>query len=190
MKAEQRTKRTAPFYPLTRSERVETVKDLTSAKIKVLYYVRSIDPSGDRNLEYSVSAIASELGLSKGAVSKAIRTLEQGRLIEPGVFSTSSNNNLECQIRNRLHAVLGGLTEVTTPAGRIDLLTEAEIIEVKAIKDWKAALGQVLIYSAFYPQHQKRLHLFGTASELEALADIEAAVISFGIKVMGEEVQA
>jgi len=82
MKAEQKTKRTAPFYPLTRSEWVETVKDLTGAEIKVLYYVRSIDPFGDRNLEYSVTAIASELGLSKGAVSKAIKSLDAKGLID------------------------------------------------------------------------------------------------------------
>lgn len=170
------------------------------AKIEGKFYARSLSAvskfkkslivaiANYRNLDYSVTAVAQELGLSEGAVSKAIRRLEQKKLLELGVFSTSSNNNLECQIRNRLHAVLAGLTEVTTPAGRIDLLTEAEIIEVKAVKDWKAALGQILVYSGFYPQHQKRLHLFGTARELEALVNIEVAVISFGIRVTGEEV--
>lgn len=83
---------------------------------------------------------------------------------------------------------MGRLVEVFTPAARVDLVTNTEIIEVKAVKDWKAALGQILIYSAFYPDHQKRLHLFGTAKELEALADIEAAVISFEVKVTAEEV--
>lgn len=69
-----------------------------------------------------------------------------------------------------------------------DLLTEAEIIDVKEVSNWKAARDQLLAYSGFYPQHQKRLHLFGTAKELEALADIEATCLNFGIKVTGEEV--
>ena len=162
--AQVRSEKAPLFYQLTHKEWLETVKDLTGAEIKVLYYIRLLDPFGDRNLEYSVTQMAAELGLSKGAVSKVIGKLEQKKLVEPKVFSTTSHNNLECQIRNRLHTVLGGLTEVTTPAGRVDLLAEAEIIEVKAVKDWKAALGQVLIYSGFYPQHQKRLHLFGSAN--------------------------
>lgn len=136
-------------------------------------------------MEYSVTAVADELGLSKGAVSKAIRKLERKGLIKPRAFPVSS---IECQVRDHLHAVLGGLTEVTTPAGRIDLLTETEIIEVKAVRDSKAALGQILVYSGFYPEHQKRIHLFGSAFELKKLPDIEAACLSFDIKVTGEEV--
>lgn len=38
------------FYPLTHQEWIETVKNLTGAEIKVLYYVRSLDPFGDRKL--------------------------------------------------------------------------------------------------------------------------------------------
>ncbi|MDJ0719082.1 MAG: hypothetical protein QNJ54_33460 [Prochloraceae cyanobacterium] len=76
-------------------------------------------------------------------------------------FKTSKINPVEYQIRDRLHQQSGGLKEVATPAGRIDLLTNTEIIEIKRIGDWKAALGQILVYSAYYPEHQKRLHLFG-----------------------------
>ena len=54
--------------------------------------------------------------------------------------------------------------EVQTLAGNIDLLTERELIEVKSIKSWKCAVGQVLIYGQSYPTHQKRIHLFGEAS--------------------------
>lgn len=54
--------------------------------------------------------------------------------------------------------------EVPTLAGNIDLLTERELIEVKSVKSWKCAVGQVLIYGQSYPTHQKRIHLFGEAS--------------------------
>ncbi len=70
------------FYPLTHQEWIETVKNLTGAEIKVLYYVRSLDPFGDRNLEYSITKMASELQLSKGAVSKAVKKLDLMGLID------------------------------------------------------------------------------------------------------------
>ncbi|MBW4591203.1 MarR family transcriptional regulator [Aetokthonos hydrillicola Thurmond2011] len=69
------------FYQLTNKEWVETVKDLTGAEIKVLYHVRSLDPFGDRELDYSVTQVALQLGLSKGAVSKAFKKLDQMNLI-------------------------------------------------------------------------------------------------------------
>ncbi len=65
------------FYQLTHSEWLKTVKDLTGAEIKVLYYIRSLDPFGNCKHEYSVTQMASDLGLSKGAVSKALKKLEQ-----------------------------------------------------------------------------------------------------------------
>ena len=52
---------------------------------------------------------------------------------------------------------LNGQREVNTPCGRIDILTKEQIIEVKEYKGWKAALGQILVYSNFYPEHQRRI---------------------------------
>jgi len=64
--------------------------------------------------------------------------------------------------RDELHRQVGGKVEVELPDGdRIDILTATEIIEVKVAQNWKAALGQVLAYSKYYPYHQKRIHLFG-----------------------------
>ena len=67
----------------------------------------------------------------------------------------------ENKIRDKLHKKLRGQKEVITLAGNIDLLTTTEIIEIKKICNWKHALGQILVYSAYYPSHQKRIHLFG-----------------------------
>lgn len=53
----------------------------------------------------------------------------------------------------------------------------------------RVALGQILIYSGFYSQHQKQLHLFGSAKELEILADIRAACLSFDIQLTSKKVQ-
>lgn len=60
---------------------------------------------------------------------------------------------------------LDGKREVKTLAGNIDVLTQSEIIEIKQVTAWKAALGQVLVYGHYYPSHQKRIHLYGETQE-------------------------
>ena len=71
----------------------------------------------------------------------------------------------ESYYSNLLARELGGVREVRTPAGNIDVLTPEQIIEVKALKYWKAALGQVLVYGHYYPTYQKRIHLYGDVRE-------------------------
>lgn len=56
--------------------------------------------------------------------------------------------------------VLDAAREISTPAGRIDLLTDDTIIEIKVAKRWKEAIGQLLCYGQYYPQHKKSLYLF------------------------------
>ena len=67
----------------------------------------------------------------------------------------------ESYYRDKLAKSLNGRTEVIVPSGRIDILTSNQIIEVKHIKRWKDAVGQITIYGDSYPNHQKRIHLFG-----------------------------
>lgn len=76
--------------------------------------------------------------------------------------------------------------EVVTLAGNIDLLTEQELIEVKSIKSWKCAVGQVLIYGQSYPTHRKRIHLFGEASR-EFLSMIRSSCAPLDIDVTWED---
>jgi hypothetical protein len=61
----------------------------------------------------------------------------------------------------KLMKELGGSREVPTEAGNIDLLTTTEIVEVKNIKGWKSAIGQIVVYGDYYPPHIKRIHLYG-----------------------------
>jgi hypothetical protein len=53
---------------------------------------------------------------------------------------------------------------VQTPAGFIDVLTPTWVYEVKAVRHWKAALGQVIAYARYYPTHKPALYLFGTTT--------------------------
>ena len=69
----------------------------------------------------------------------------------------SRNIQRELSIVDKLNIELDGKRKVITPCGRIDILTKEQIIEVKEYKGWKAALGQILVYGNFYPEHQKRI---------------------------------
>jgi hypothetical protein len=85
--------------------------------------------------------------------------------------------------RDALHREVGGEVEVKLPGGdRIDILTATEIIEVKAARNWKAAFGQVVIYSKYYPHHAKRIHLFGEVPSL-GLAEIYSHCQLYGVRV-------
>jgi hypothetical protein len=92
------------------------------------------------------------------------------------------------QIQQRLKLELGGQVGVVTAVGRIDVLTDTELIEIKDIQDWKNALGQILAYSSFFSGHSKRIHLFGQ-SDLAKLALAQATCSEFDITVTFEEVQ-
>jgi hypothetical protein len=72
----------------------------------------------------------------------------------------------EYPIQLRMHEELGGKMEAFTAAGRIDLVTDTEVIEIKQIAKWKDALGEVMTKGQFFPEHHKRIHLFGAADKL------------------------
>lgn len=100
-------------------------------------------------------------------------------------YITSLYSEPERRIKFGLQAIIGGATEVKTPLGRIDLLTDTELIEVKPFSSWKAAIGQVLVYGSFYPQHNKHIHLFDRL-EQKTLHLIQEACTPHGIQVTFE----
>lgn len=73
----------------------------------------------------------------------------------------TAQGKIEKEIQVKLSKELNGQTEISTLAGRIDILTATEVIEVKSVRQWKDALGQVLVYGDYYPSHSMRIHLFG-----------------------------
>jgi len=89
----------------------------------------------------------------------------------------------EKEIKLKLHRELGGVIEVETDSGSIDLLTESEIIEIKSGKNWKHAVGQVLMYAIDYPKHNKRIHLF----DIENNENINDKCAIYNIKVSYEK---
>lgn len=77
------------------------------------------------------------------------------------VSKANSKRKDESKVRDSLAKKLNGQVEVSTPVGRIDILTEEEIIEVKNWNSWKCGLGQILVYGTYYPEKLKRIHCFG-----------------------------
>jgi hypothetical protein len=73
----------------------------------------------------------------------------------------SYNNQKELEIKNKLQQELLAYSEVKCDSGKIDLLTNDKIIEIKEASNWKHAIGQIMIYGLEYPDKQKMIYLFG-----------------------------
>ena len=95
---------------------------------------------------------------------------------------------VEARVRDALAQRLNGNVEVSCLHGRIDVVTELEVIEVKHAPKYLHALGQVLGYSESYPNKTLRIHLFGTANEVtpELLQKVNGLVSQFKIVVTHE----
>jgi hypothetical protein len=107
--------------------------------------------------------------LVRGAIRDFINQVN-GIVIEPEINTPVKGT--EAWYRDKLARELGGKTEVyIDKVGRIDVLTNTEIIEVKNTKGWKSAIGQIKSYGQYYPKHKMRVHLFGklTESRLETI---------------------
>jgi hypothetical protein len=110
--------------------------------------------------------------ISRSTYSTATSKLEAVGLL-PDWCKIQRKNQPEKVVRDRLHAQLGGKTEAYTRWGLIDLLTDTELIEVKIVSHWKDAIGHLIAKSRKYPNHQKRLHLFGYEEPcLEHIEDV------------------
>jgi hypothetical protein len=84
----------------------------------------------------------------------------------------------EKRVQKRLAKKLNGVIEVACKAGAIDILTSTEVIEVKKAKQWKAAIGQALVYQLEYPEKQARIHLYEECS-----TEFKQMVISFASRL-------
>jgi transcriptional regulator with XRE-family HTH domain/predicted transcriptional regulator len=111
-------------------------------------------------MQLTADEIMDRAGISRSAYSTAVTKLDELGLL-PEWCKIQRKNQPERVVRDRLQAQLGGKVEAYTKYGLIDLLTETELIEIKVVNRWKDAIGHILAKSEKYPNHQKRLHLFG-----------------------------
>ena len=123
--------------------------------------------------------------ISRSTYGSAVTKLDELGLL-PEWCKIQRKNQPEKVVRDRLQLQLGGKAEAYTRWGLIDLLTETELIEVKIVTHWKDAIGHLIAKSRKYPNHQKRLHLFGY--EEPCLEHIEDVCRDCAIRVTFERV--
>ncbi|BCS82505.1 putative KilA-N domain-containing protein [Cotonvirus japonicus] len=83
---------------------------------------------------------------------------------ELGNLKPSMSDTKEKNIQLKLRKKYKGKLEVKTKSGHIDLLTNKYLIEIKNYQNWKHAIGQLMVYSIYFPKKIKCLYLFGVGS--------------------------
>jgi hypothetical protein len=134
----------------------------------------------------SADEIMERAGISRSAYTTAVTKLDELALL-PDWCKIQRKNQPERAVRDRLQSQLGGKVEAYTKFGLIDLLTDTELIEIKVVHRWKDAIGHILAKSEKYPNHQKRLHLFGAQEPI--LENIEDVCDRLSIRVTFELVE-
>jgi hypothetical protein len=97
---------------------------------------------------------------------------------------------IEADVRQRLAVELCGEQCVVGKFGEIDLMTDREVIEIKFVKKWTHALGQVLAHSKSMPDKTPRVHFFGAVEDYEhgLIQHIKDLYDDFGIVITYEVV--
>jgi hypothetical protein len=98
------------------------------------------------------------------------------------------NLQIEADVRKRLALDTDGTQCVIGRFGEIDLVTNDEVIEIKFVKRYSHALGQVLGHSKSLPGKKPRVHFFGTEEDYEdgLLEHIGDLYEDFNVKITYE----
>jgi len=137
-------------------------------------------------MKLTADEIMQRADISRSTYASAVTKLDELGLL-PDWCKIQRKAHPEREVRDRLQAQLGGKVEAYTRWGLIDLLTETQLIEVKVSSHWKDAIGHLIAKSRKYPNHQKRLHLFGY--EEPCLEHIEDVCRDCQIQVTFEKVE-
>jgi hypothetical protein len=120
-------------------------------------------------------------------LKSGIEQLQDATRKYPKNHPFKSQETTEKIIRDEVASqLLNSQIEVATESGRIDILTDDQIIEVKNVNAYKHAIGQVLSYGHYYPQHQKCIYLFGAVRKKQRTL-IEAECTTAGVVVLFHE---
>lgn len=76
----------------------------------------------------------------------------------------SKKRKVELEIQKRMSLETGGCHE-SCPAGITDIVTDKSLIEIKNWVQWKTAIGQLIVYSKYFPGRILKCHLFGKKPE-------------------------
>jgi hypothetical protein len=132
------------------------------------------------NLRLTPAEACKNLQITLPTYHKALKLLDQLSLL-PSWVITKSRRQPERLVRDWLRDQIGGQTEAPSPDGPIDLLTDEEVVEVKAVHNWKEGIGHVLVKAQNYPDRYKCLLLFGEADQ--DLSQIQKRCAEFDIQL-------
>jgi len=82
-----RTEKALLYYRLTSEEWLRACRELKPSEKDVLYYLRTLDPFGERDLDIGVRQMGRDLGMSASTVSRALKTLDSKGWIDMEITS-------------------------------------------------------------------------------------------------------
>ena len=150
----------------------------------ILNIMSGVDPLTRKNF---VSMGGLTLARSMGTKGEVIQTWITENDDHVSLLRSNKKVYIEDRIRNELIAqenMVNYQTEYKVKSGRVDVVTETEIIEIKDMDQWTRAIGQVLSYKHFLPDKKARLHLFYDNVSMENKKEmIEEVCCSYGVRV-------
>ena len=97
------------YYQLTSEEWLRACKELKPSEKDVLYYLRTLDPFGEKDLDIGVREMARALGMSPSTVSRALKELDHKEWIDMEITSA----------RVKLHSQQASCGEVLPPRNSV-----------------------------------------------------------------------
>lgn len=118
--------------------------------------------------DFLASGLSAQAYLKSCQIEVKPSTIAPKRKLSASVYrpdpinDPSLRNQVERNIVEAYSKAVEGFREVPTEAGNIDFLTSSELIEFKIAHNWKHAIGQLLTYGFYYPNHALVLMLVGS----------------------------
>jgi hypothetical protein len=107
-------------YRLTNEEWVQAVRTLKPAEKDVLYYLRTLDPFGDRYMEFGVREIARILDYDPGTISRALKSLDAKKHINLDLLRVGVRIKSRRLEKRHLEAVPEGPESFPHSAAEVD----------------------------------------------------------------------
>ena len=117
--------------------------------------------------------VAKSLAVKRGRLPVGMGSfqamLSDGKYDRPVPIKKGTRKEQERQHQKVLAQMTGGKMEVQTPVGRVDIVSDQYVIEVKSVENWKGAIGQASVYCQCFPGLKPVVALFGKTSKTELI---------------------